>query len=59
MKKRPKLKIVLCKLPTPNFLMFKKWGGVPLGVGYLKAMAYKEGLMDYVDIKIIENSGVV
>jgi len=56
MKKTAKLKVLLCKLPAPEFPYFKRWGNVPLAAGYLKAMAYRENLMRYVDIKILEYS---
>lgn len=56
MKKKTKLKILLCKLPAPEFSFLKKWGNVPLGIGYLKAMAHKEKLIKYVNIKILEYS---
>jgi len=48
-----KYKILLIQLPFPGFLIRKKWGNVPLAAGYLKAMAYKEGLLNKVDMEIL------
>ncbi|MFC1809077.1 B12-binding domain-containing radical SAM protein [Candidatus Omnitrophota bacterium] len=49
---KQKLKILLVQLPAPEFNFKKGWGNLPLAAGYLKAMAYKEGLLDVVDIEI-------
>lgn len=46
-------KVLLVYLPLPQFLSEVKWGGTPLALGYLKAMAYKAGLLDKVAIEIL------
>jgi|GEM_PF-1344014 len=48
-----KYKILLIQLPAPEFSRVKRWGNVPLAAGYLKAMAYKEGLLNEADIEIL------
>jgi len=48
-----KYKILLIQLPFPHFQIRKYWGNVPLAAGYLKSMAYKEGLLNKVDIEIL------
>ncbi|MFA5013826.1 MAG: radical SAM protein [Candidatus Paceibacterota bacterium] len=50
---KKKYKILLIQLPVPGFRIQKHWGNVPLAAGYLKSMAYKEGLLKKVDIEIL------
>ena len=46
-------KVLLIQLPNPQFSLKKHWGNVPLAAGYLKAMAYKEGLLNEIEIEIL------
>jgi len=48
-----KYQILLVQLPVSQFKRSKHWGNVPLAAGFLKAMAYKERLLDTVDIEIL------
>lgn len=48
-----KYKILLIQLPAPTLNFMKHWGNVPLAAGYFKAMAYKERLLNEVDIEIL------
>lgn len=49
-----KFKILLVQLPFPSFFIKKHWGNIPLAAGYLKSMAYKEGILNEVDIEILD-----
>ena len=51
-----KLKVLLIQLPFPYFGFKKHWGNIPLAAGFLKSMAYKEGLLDGSDIEILDPS---
>ena len=51
-----KLEVLLIQLPAPEYAFKKRWGNVPLAAGYLKAMAYKEGLLDEADIEILDEA---
>jgi radical SAM superfamily enzyme YgiQ (UPF0313 family) len=46
-------KILLLQLPGAEFVLRGSYS-IPLAAGYLKAMAYKEGLLDQVDIEILD-----
>ncbi len=50
------LKVILCQLPQIDIWRRKrnKQSNIPLAAGYLKAMAYKEGLFNQVDIEILD-----
>ena len=50
-------KILLVQLPYPAFDMRSTWGDVPLAAGFLKAMAHDRGLLDEVDIEIVDSTG--
>ncbi|NWH03402.1 B12-binding domain-containing radical SAM protein [Desulfobacter latus] len=49
----PKFKVLLIQLPIPEFKTQKHWGNSPLAAGYLKAAAFTAGLLDKVDIEIL------
>ena len=48
-----KYEILLIQLPPPEFEIKKYWGNVPFAAGYFKSMAYKERLLDKVNIEIL------
>jgi radical SAM superfamily enzyme YgiQ (UPF0313 family) len=52
--KNPKPHLLFIQLPNPQFSAKKHWGNVPLAAGYLKSMAYKTGLLNKVDIEILD-----
>jgi radical SAM superfamily enzyme YgiQ (UPF0313 family) len=47
------LKILLIQLPVPQHSLWKQWSNIPLAAGYLKAMCHKIGLLEKVDIEIL------
>jgi len=49
-------KIIFTQLPFRfyNLELSKQKSNIPLAAGYLKAMAHKEGLLEYVDIEIFD-----
>lgn len=49
-----KMKALLIQLPFPFFRTRKHWGNVPLAAGFLKSMAYKERLLDEIEIEILD-----
>jgi len=49
-----KLSVLLMQLPFPYFGFKKHWGNIPLAAGFLKSMAFKEGLLDEIDIEILD-----
>ncbi|MGD2085920.1 MAG: radical SAM protein [Candidatus Aminicenantes bacterium] len=49
-KRFPSIKIILIQLPHPSYLK----RNVPLAAGYLKAAAYKNDLLEKVDIEILD-----
>jgi len=51
--KKKKIKLLFIQLPSPEYVFQKFWGNVPLAAGYLKAMAYKNKLLKYIDIEIL------
>jgi len=53
-----RLKLILCQLPQVDSWRNKKnrMANIPLAAGYLKAMAYKEGLLNKVDVEILDFS---
>jgi len=54
LKNKIKLKVLLIQLPLPGYDLWKKWDNMPLAAGYLKAMCYKMGLLEKVDIEILD-----
>ena len=52
---KPKFKVLLIQLPIPEFKTQKRWGNSPLAAGYLKASAFTAGLLDEVDIEILND----
>jgi hypothetical protein len=48
------LRVLMIDLPVPRLNPQETDFFAPLASGYLKAMAYKEGLLDKVDIKILD-----
>jgi len=51
----PRLKVILCHLPPPKDTSRVRRDNIPLAAGYLKAMAYKEGLLSQIDIEILDS----
>ena len=49
-KQPPRLRVLLAQLPHPSYID----RNVPLAAGYLKASAYQHGLLDQVDIEILD-----
>jgi radical SAM superfamily enzyme YgiQ (UPF0313 family) len=49
-----RFKVVLIQLPSPRFDPEREWNNVPLAAGYLKAMAHRVGLLEHLDIEILE-----
>lgn len=49
-----RLKVVLIQLPSPRFDPDREWNNVPLAAGYLKALAHRVGLLEHLDIEILE-----
>lgn len=50
---KPKFKVLLIQLPIPEFKTQKHWGNSPLAAGYLKAAAFTAGLLNDIDIEIL------
>ncbi|MHB9155194.1 MAG: B12-binding domain-containing radical SAM protein, partial [Endomicrobiales bacterium] len=53
-----KLKVLLVQLPVPCFGLVNDFDNFPLAAGYLKAMAFKEGLLDKAEIEIADRECV-
>jgi len=48
-------KVILIQLPDPQFEIQKHWGNSPLAAGYLKTRAFQDGLLDTIDIEILND----
>ncbi len=52
----PRLKVILCQLPYIQVtLESRRKGNIPLAGGYLKAMAYKEKLLNEISVEILDS----
>ncbi|MHB9155373.1 MAG: B12-binding domain-containing radical SAM protein, partial [Endomicrobiales bacterium] len=49
-----KLKVLFIQLPVGGMTFLSGLQNVPLAAGYLKAMAFREGLLDRADIEILD-----
>lgn len=58
MNRKKKLKVLLVQLPVPYFGLVNDFDNFPLAAGYLKAMAFKEGLLDKAEIEIADRECV-